>query len=582
MCIYYSAFNRFWCLTMCIVLLACRGKASDAFEYRSIYTPTNANGELRHLWNTHHVDYDWGLWGHNLHKVFHDGIPQEAHAKVKGQVYSEQFCFSSDELYKAVEYYITENFGEGTATAGERFSLMPNDNAIVCQCEQCQKAGNTASSATPAVAQLTTRLAKRFPHHVFFTSSYGTTAVPPSRPLPANTGVWISAMELPYTLFKDSDREVADFKALVARWETVVGRVYVWDYMRNYDNYFIPYPCLSIIRKRLLLFRSIGIKGVFYNGSGDTYASFDDVQTYVVSRLLEDPDISVSQEVSKFFSRTYPTAGQLLTNYYLKLEKAITDRRIVLPYYGGITHASNYLESSELQAVCQALNRLVPNTRTEERNLLAKLQTALSMTQLEMMRAASAPLDPKLATERLTRLEEALKQPDMQIYREAEGSLQRYIRQWKDLMAYERPAGNILFKKPLKLNDPAISCLQLTDGRYGLPSDYHTSWQLFAGHETELTITAPSGPPATLSLSFMYAPRWRIRLPRQISVWQDNRMIAQVPIPAETEQEAFTRIKIVHKLQTFSSTSPVVLRITQQEGARINWACDEIEWYENN
>ena len=32
------------------------------------------------------------------------------------------------------------------------------------------------------------------------------------------------------------------FAALVSRWHKVVGRVYVWDYMRNFDDYFTPYP----------------------------------------------------------------------------------------------------------------------------------------------------------------------------------------------------------------------------------------------------------------------------------------------------------------------------------------------------
>ena len=40
-----------------------------AFEYRGIYSPTNSDPDFMAINASHNIDYDWGLWGHNLRKV---------------------------------------------------------------------------------------------------------------------------------------------------------------------------------------------------------------------------------------------------------------------------------------------------------------------------------------------------------------------------------------------------------------------------------------------------------------------------------------------------------------------------------
>lgn len=51
-----------------INLKGCEG--DFAFEYRGIYSSANSNPELMPITASHNIDYDWGLWGHNLRRVF--------------------------------------------------------------------------------------------------------------------------------------------------------------------------------------------------------------------------------------------------------------------------------------------------------------------------------------------------------------------------------------------------------------------------------------------------------------------------------------------------------------------------------
>lgn len=85
--------------------------------------------------------------------------------------------------------------------------------------------------------------------------------------MPSNVGVLVSAVNVPMRSQLGTRPQAKQFAGLVKKWSRVVSRVYVWNYMRNYDDYFTPYPCLKLLQERLRMFRSLGVKGVFYNGS---------------------------------------------------------------------------------------------------------------------------------------------------------------------------------------------------------------------------------------------------------------------------------------------------------------------------
>lgn len=208
------------------------------FEYRGIYSPTNSDPDYMAIAASHNVDFDWGLWGHNLPRVVGESADERVYALHDGTHDHSQFCFSSEQLYDRIVAYVLDNYGEGTAPTvsqtgaeeqtGTRFCIMPNDNAVVCQCEECRKAGNDSQSATPAVARLLRRLAERFPHHSFFTTAYLTTRQAPQGSLPENTGVIISAIDLPLRYGTTQTEAWREFAAQVNAWKKVVRRVYVW------------------------------------------------------------------------------------------------------------------------------------------------------------------------------------------------------------------------------------------------------------------------------------------------------------------------------------------------------------------
>jgi len=555
-----------------------------AFEWRGIYSPSNADGEMLSIRGTHHADYNWGLWGHNLAKAV--GMKPEYAATVGGTVTEEQYCFSSDELYEAIVAYIKDNFGEGNDGNGTRISIMPLDNELACQCDRCRKAGNTEGNATPAVAAMVERLARRFPNHCFFMAAYGSTRHSPAKALPANTGVFVSAIDVPMRAdFKESEG-FGDFDAMLREWKTRVGKLYVWDYTRNFDDYLTPYPCLKLFASRARYYNNVGVSGLFLNGSGDDYSSFDDVQTFVLTALMMDPAADIDALVRKFFAWYYPETADMLAEYYLQMENAAANGHKTLPFYGGIGSMERaFLDRQAFEAFWQKLDRASKKTTDEERKLLGGLLTALDFTRLELIRSADR-LDKTAAAEALAVMEGYKDTPSMRNYREVNGSLADYIRQWRTSPLKVETADALLYEK---LECPSAdidgSLGWLTDGRLGFASDYHTAWISTVGNTVEVRIPAASvakasnGGKATLTIGFLLAPKWHLFTPAMATIRQGSSQLKSAGTPDDMQEKStsvYRRDEMSYQLSGIDAKKDITIELTGPGFAKAHFAIDEI------
>lgn len=494
------------------------------FEYASIYSPFHRNEDLFGVTGVGNLDFDWALWGHNLHKIIGDSLPDEIYAQVDGQPNKEQYCFSSEALYQCVETYILDQYGDGTKESA-RFVIMPNDNHIVCHCPKCQAAGNTATSATPAVAKMITRLAQRFPLHQFFTSYYATTAQVPDTKLPDNVGVLISAIDLPMMADLSKSSEAQAFNLLVHQWRTKVGRVYVWDYMRNFDDYLSPFPFLTAAKSRLNFFKEAGVSGVIYNGSGEDYAAFDPMQSSVLASLLLDPTLDISDRVTAELQRRYPETHQIIADYYLGLEARTQNDNQPLPFYGGIGDlVETYLDPEAFTSFFESLEKASKPLKGDERRELNRLLTALNFTRLQLLRLPQLGYDATKASIYIENLAGHTAFPDLSVFREAKGSLTSYMANYEARPAQIATSGAV----------KCVSYPELTDGYVGLPIDYHTNWFITPREQDVLTLEMQlQQPVGQLSISTLHAPLWGIYWPAKAELWQDGNCVGtSKPLPA--------------------------------------------------
>ncbi len=505
-----------------------------AFEYRGFYAPSNMDLEIMPIIASHNIDTDWGLWGHNLRKCFKDGLPTEAQALVDGVRSQHQLCFSSEALYNAVERYIKYNYGEDPDLAA-KFMIMPDDNFLVCQCEECKEKGNTPTDASPAVISLAKRLARRFPYHEIYITSYATTKNIPTYRLPDNMGIMVSAIDFKMCGHADHRRE---FQEMLNRSKRVTDRVYVWEYGRNFDDYLTPFPCYTIMANRLRFYRDNGVRGVFINGSGYNYSTLTYMRTYVFSVLMINPDADIRDMMRRFLKMWYPKTHETIYEYYCHLEDRALEAPKGLPFYSGIREAVDaYLDPEEFEAFFNKLSGMVQSTEGRERKLLNRLLTGLSFTRLELMRISDRMYDRSAVAKPIATLSDHSAYDNMKNYREAYGDIDDYLEKWERLEDIKPYVLSSLLKgRNLHVfsdldedyNDPSI----LTDGLVGFSTDYHTNWMINSHKVLDLEIPSDLIKPGRkIVVSAMHAPRWNIAAPSVIELKVGSKVVASTTVP---------------------------------------------------
>lgn len=553
-----------------------------AFDYQSIYSPTGLNPDYTGVVGLDNFDDSWGIWGHNLRKVLGEKESGEnlekLYATVDGKKNDAQLCFSSEEMFRKLESYIVDNFGEEDKS---RFVISPDDTPLACTCPSCTAMGNTAKNATPAVTELVIRLCNRFPNHFFFTTSYLSTREVTDKPLPANAGVMISAIDFPLRQIDDKEGRVKKFKEQLEQWKKVTEHIYIWDYINNFDDYLTPFPVLKIAQQRLKLFKKHGAKGVFYNGSGYSYSSLDGMRTFVLSALLVNPELSVDELIRKYLHQEYPVAKKWLYDYYLGLEnKAQSGKQLGL--YAGIRNTENsYLERDSFIKFYDEMGDFVAEAKGAERKMLHGLQTAFTFTRLELGREFGYDNDAQ-ARQWIAQLKEHKAFNGMACYNESGDEIDYYIKEWEQYILASDLKKKNLFQGivpqgvPQSDNSDKSYAKLLTDGIHGLPANYHCGWVILGQEENIITLPVEGvNASGTVYISFLNLPRHRFYPPQEIELLKDGVSYKKIRPESKIPVEKGEMMKVTIPAE-LKGTGQLSIKLTCQDKPGAQIGVDEI------
>ena len=553
------------------------------FKYRDVYSPTNRDEDIRGVLGLNNIDTDWGIWGHNISLTLPDEPDRNVFAYYEGQRVSSQFCFSSDKLYRYICDYIIDNCGDGKDVP-YNFAILPNDNNIACMCGHCQGAGNSEGNATPAVTKMIRKLATRFPSHTFFTSAYHTTDKPCKHALPENAGVIVSAID--WQPGKELKGKTL-FEQKISEWSKKTNNIYVWDYINNYDDYLTPYPILKSMQRRFKIYRDNGIKGIFLNGSGYDYSTFEDMHTQLLAALMMNPDINIECSVKDYFCRNYPVTGAVISDYYCSLLRNEESTDKVIPIYGGIDEKIDvFLEPNSFVEFYDTITVLKNRAEEEEAFMLRKLIAALTFTRLEIARNAGygkygfATLGKdnslqvnKSMYELLEIFEDGYEAFNMNKLNEAGDKSSDYIDNWKKYILQAEYPTNVLYGKVLTVTSENGKQIYqgLTDGAPGIPNSYFYGWNIIP--EQEISIKLPASDAKAIKMNFLSLPRHRIGIPSKIEICKGEEVIALYK-PKEVNEDGPQLIVFEERLENELKNKVITLKIYSSSHYHI--AIDEI------
>lgn len=241
---------------------------------------------------------------------------------------NRQPCLSNNDVFEmAVDFALTFFSQYNTI-----LSISQNDGMSFCQCDQCRAfndahGGTDAASMVNFVNRVAARVRETYPNARFETLAYQDSLTPPTGIRPAEDVV-IRLCPVNGCVLHDFDdpacKKNIAFDKQVKGWVALTENLYMWNYSTNFQYYYALFPNITTLQNRYRYFRDNNVISVFDNGCGENMVpgEFHELKTYLVMKLMWDPDTDVERHISEFCAAYYGEAGEDVVEFIHMFEKA--------------------------------------------------------------------------------------------------------------------------------------------------------------------------------------------------------------------------------------------------------------------
>jgi hypothetical protein len=106
-------------------------------------------------------------------------------------------------------------------------------------------------------------------------------------------------------------------------WTRLTDNILVWDYVVQFRNYISPFPNLRVLQPNLEFFAKKGCQLMFQQGSGKSLSEFVDLRSYLIAKLLWDPELDPEIIIKDFVYGYYGPAAPYIAEYIEMLHDAL-------------------------------------------------------------------------------------------------------------------------------------------------------------------------------------------------------------------------------------------------------------------
>jgi hypothetical protein len=272
-----------------------------------------------------------------VHTLF-QWVPPEQHFETHPEWFSlagnervavRQLCFSNPDLRRELTRAILQGVGETDPGGVYSVSAMDWDGAL-CDCPDCQalvaREGTPGAPLFDYLAELGPQLKARFPEAAVSTLAYRKVqSEPPPRTirLPDNVIVIFAPINDNFAA-PIAHPSNADTLRNLQAWPRATSHLWVWYYPNPYGPP-LPLGNLRRLASDFRLFRRLGVEGCYVEQ--DAPGMYDsqrvaDLQTWLITKLMWDPDRNLDQLITDYTDRHYGAAAPLVRQYLAVLESA--------------------------------------------------------------------------------------------------------------------------------------------------------------------------------------------------------------------------------------------------------------------
>lgn len=325
---------------------------NPAFEYREVYFRDAFDGGFaaKNKLNSNMADLSNMRGGkmkfYNFHHSFHDLISADEYfdshpeyfSLVNGKRRKEgtQLCLTNPDVFELSLAKVREWIEENPDCTV--FSVAQNDYSTPCECENCravdEREGSHSGTIINFVNKIAENIEKDYPHVLLHTFAYRYSKVAPRNIKPhKNVIVRLCNIEcswekpLAELAAQSPEGEAAGFLKNLKEWARICQHLYIWDYAVNFSNYLQPFPNLYSMAENLKLYKAYNVKGVLQQGnfSHGGKGALDELKSYVMARLLWNPERDVNREIDDFLAGYYGKSSDCMKAYITLLHESVGD-----------------------------------------------------------------------------------------------------------------------------------------------------------------------------------------------------------------------------------------------------------------
>jgi len=308
---------------------------NPAFSWRNPFTYLSYNAEFcrrNRIARDDGFGFLPGWFCHTYEKIYSSQNFQE-HPEyfmmdAKGQRDSHQLCPSNPTVRQLAIAAVRKVLAKNHDPKKRLVCVAENDTPIYCSCPTCRRTIAAHGNATVAphlelVKAVADAIRPDYPDYRIVFICYHQTQKPPTgMTLPDNVIPWfcMTSSDNHPLVELSRDREVADN---LRGWTRLGSQVMIWDYIVDFQNYFMPYPSFDSTADNLKIYRQDGCRGIMLQGRRES-AGGDrpEMRAWVMAKLLWNPDRDLHELMRDFNRGVYGPAAPYLDQYDALIRQA--------------------------------------------------------------------------------------------------------------------------------------------------------------------------------------------------------------------------------------------------------------------
>lgn len=315
--------------------------SNPAFAMRTLYFPAmhRQNFADWHGFDSHKDRIRlWGSWVHTFKDLLPAGEYFEDHPEYFSEIGGKriedgQLCLSNPEVTKIMAENLEKAMEKRSRP--EYFSVSQNDNYLACQCDACSTLIKQYNSQSGVILSVVNEIAQRFPDKKISTLAYQYSRAAPEGIRPdSNVNIMLCTIECNRSRPIATDSLSESFRKDMDDWCSLTGDILLWDYVVQFRNYISPFPNLRVLQPNIQYFRDQGVNMMFQQGSGHERSEFSELRSYLIAKLLWDPDRDVDSLMNGFLSGYYGPAAPFIRKYIDLMHDELERSGVELSIYG--------------------------------------------------------------------------------------------------------------------------------------------------------------------------------------------------------------------------------------------------------